>query len=87
MSKTARFWVLMHINVRTFGPGYSCAMARVDDLLELAAYYRRRAKQSANPVLRMQFAAMADDYLKEADEIESEPHVQAVYPRSVWLRN
>ena len=79
--------MLTHVNVGAFGPCYSRGMARVDGLLEMAVYYRLRAKQSASPVLRMQFAAMADDYLKEADEIESESVVQAVYPRSVGPQN
>jgi hypothetical protein len=57
-------------------------MAKVEELLGLAADCYAQARISSNPLIKAELTVMGDDYLKQADELQrSAPIVHATFPR------
>jgi hypothetical protein len=57
-------------------------MAKVDELRQMAHEVYARARASLDPSTKQELLSLADDYLKQAEELRRGHVVQAAFPKS-----
>ena len=57
-------------------------MATAVELQEMAHEVYARARASLDPVIKQQLLNLADDYLKQADELRRGDVIQAAFPKA-----
>jgi hypothetical protein len=58
-------------------------MATAVELREMAHEVYARARASLDPVIKQQLLNLADDYLKQADELRRGDVIQAAFPKAI----